>query len=77
MQNRTTKDQFMLRLPDGWREALKNRAGKNRRSLNSEILAALECVLDGQAAGEEIGVTAPAASSNNTALQGGASINHG
>lgn len=77
MQQRTLKDQFMLRLPDGWRDALKNRAGRNRRSLNSEILAALECILEDQTAGVEIGVTAPAATSNNTALQGGASINNG
>ncbi|WP_435995787.1 Arc family DNA-binding protein [Rhizobium sp. LjRoot30] len=42
MQNRTLKDQFMLRLPDGWRETLKDKAERNHRSLNSEILAVLE-----------------------------------
>ncbi|CAN7202937.1 Arc family DNA-binding protein [Rhizobium sp. LjRoot30] len=32
----------MLRLPDGWRETLKDKAERNHRSLNSEILAVLE-----------------------------------
>lgn len=41
-------DQFMLRLPDGWRDTLKQLAAKNRRSMNSEILAALERVVMGE-----------------------------
>lgn len=57
------EDQFNLRLPDGWRDALKNRAARNRRSMNSEILAALESVV-GSAAGEELPTTAPAAAIN-------------
>lgn len=62
------EDKFMLRLPDGWRPALKERAARNRRSLNSEILAALESVV-GEAAGEGLAVTNPAANETD-ALQG-------
>lgn len=68
-------DQYMLRLPAGWRGTLKDLAKKNHRTLNSEILAALESVV--RAAGGEIGVQAPAASNNNTALASGASITNG
>lgn len=67
-------DQVAVRLPDGWRDAIKVRAAMNRRSMNSEILAALESVV-GAAAGGQIGVEAPAAGSNNAALAGGVSIN--
>ena len=52
-------DKFMLRMPDGWRAALKARAALNRRSLNQEILMALEGVV--KAAGVEFGDRAPAA----------------
>lgn len=41
-QNRTLKDQYMLRLPDGMRERIKLAAEFNRRSMNSEIVATLE-----------------------------------
>lgn len=53
-------DKFMIRLPNGWRDAIKARAARNRRSMNSEILAALEGVV-GEAAGEGFADTAPAA----------------
>lgn len=35
-------DKFMLRLPDGMREALKRDAIVNKRSMNAEIVARLE-----------------------------------
>lgn len=35
-------DQFVMRLPDGWRDAIKNAAKASRRSMNAEILAAIE-----------------------------------
>ncbi len=35
-------DKFMLRLPDGMRDRLKNEAARNNRSLNAEIIARLE-----------------------------------
>jgi plasmid stability protein len=40
--NRKMNDRYMLRLPDGWREKLKTVAARNRRSMNQEILGALE-----------------------------------
>lgn len=39
---RKMNDKYMLRLPDGWRDNLKLVAAKNRRSMNQEILGALE-----------------------------------
>lgn len=45
MEHRHIKDKFMLRLPDGWRAAIKERAARNRRSMNQEVLAALESVV--------------------------------
>ncbi|MFC3628207.1 Arc family DNA-binding protein [Paracoccus angustae] len=53
-------DKFMLRLPDGWREAIKARAAINRRTMTQEILTALESVV-GEAAGGKLGGEAPAA----------------
>ncbi len=44
-------DRVNIRLPDGWRDAIKARAAANRRSMNQEILAALEGVV-GAAAGD-------------------------
>lgn len=41
-QNRTLQDKFMLRLPDGMRERLKEAAAANNRSMNAEIVATLE-----------------------------------
>ncbi len=37
-----TSDKMMLRLPDGWRDAIKVMAAKRRRSMNSEILEMIE-----------------------------------
>jgi len=39
-------DQFQLRLPDGMRDRLKTRAENNGRSMNTEIVACIEAVLD-------------------------------
>lgn len=36
------QDKYVLRLPDGMREAVKQLAETNRRSMNAEIIAALE-----------------------------------
>lgn len=35
-------DQFVVRLPDGMRERIKQSAEKNNRSMNAEIVATLE-----------------------------------
>lgn len=40
------KDKVMLRLPDGWRTALKVSAARNERSLNAEILFRLKPTLE-------------------------------
>ncbi len=63
--------QFNLRLPDGWRDAIKARAVRNHRSMNSEILAALESVVGEAATGEGLGNQAPAAAGHTAALPGG------
>ncbi|WP_170162113.1 Arc family DNA-binding protein [Paracoccus siganidrum] len=39
-------EKVMLRLPDGWRRALKIAAAMNDRSLNSEILQRLRPTID-------------------------------
>lgn len=66
MQNRKLEEQFIVRMPPGWRDAIKIRAARNRRSMNSEILAALESVV-GAAAGGSFGDQAPAAESEAAA----------
>lgn len=38
----TKQDQFVLRFPDGMRDAIKSAAGENGRSMNAEIVARLE-----------------------------------
>lgn len=38
-------DKVLLRLPDGWRDAIKAEAAKSRRAMNSEILAAIEVAM--------------------------------
>lgn len=45
-----TQDKFMLRLPEGMRGDLKEKAGKERRSMNSEIILALEAWLSAEKA---------------------------
>lgn len=41
-QNRSWNDRYMLRLPDGMRDRIKRAAKFNRRSMNAEIVSALE-----------------------------------
>jgi predicted HicB family RNase H-like nuclease len=38
-------DQFMLRLPPGWRDIVREEAKKSHRSMNSEILSAIETAM--------------------------------
>lgn len=76
MQNRTLKDAYMLRLPDGWRASIKATAAQNRRSMNQEILIALGGAF-GLATGADFGEATPAAGNDNAALAGGASITNG
>lgn len=42
-------DKFMLRFPDGMRDAVAERAKANGRSMNSEIIQILEDALSGKA----------------------------
>ena len=39
---RRLADQFMLRMPDGMRELVRERAEANRRSMNAEIIFQIE-----------------------------------
>ncbi|HBW6271092.1 TPA: Arc family DNA-binding protein, partial [Klebsiella pneumoniae] len=39
-------DKFMLRFPDGMRDAIAERAKRNGRSMNSEIIQIIEDVLE-------------------------------
>jgi hypothetical protein len=41
-------DKFMLRFPDGMRDAIAERAKQNGRSMNSEIVQILQDALDGR-----------------------------
>ncbi|MCT8353937.1 Arc family DNA-binding protein [Photorhabdus kayaii] len=43
----SAQDKFMLRLPDGMREAIAERAKENGRSMNSEIVQILQDTLYG------------------------------
>ncbi|UFS67753.1 Arc family DNA-binding protein [Paracoccus denitrificans] len=45
MQKRQLEDKFMMRLPDGWRDAIKMEAKRSHRSMNAEILAAIEVAM--------------------------------
>lgn len=38
-------DKYMLRLPDGWREQIKTESKKAHRSMNAEIVAAIEVAM--------------------------------
>lgn len=40
-------DGFMLRMPDGMRDQIKENAAKNRRSMNAEIITILETAMGG------------------------------
>lgn len=74
-----TDTQFNLRLPDGMRSRIAERAKSNMRSANSEIVMILASALGDEsrpATGREFGDTIPAAGSNDTACQGGP-ITHG
>ena len=37
-----TADKFMLRLPEGWRDKIKAEAKKAHRTMNAEVLMAIE-----------------------------------
>lgn len=45
MTTHRDSDKFMLRLPDGWREKIKEEAARNHRSMNAEIKAGIETAM--------------------------------
>lgn len=45
MQTNRDSDKFMLRLPIGWRGTVKEEARKAHRSMNAEIVAAIETAM--------------------------------
>ncbi|CAB4324928.1 Arc family DNA-binding protein [Brucella sp. 191011898] len=69
-------EHFRLRIPAQTKKWIRDQARENMRSMTAEILFILNERMNG-ATGEGLRNSAPVASSNNTALQGGASINHG
>ncbi|MFG6599390.1 MULTISPECIES: Arc family DNA-binding protein [unclassified Sulfitobacter] len=38
-------DRFIIRLPDGWRDTIKTEAAKSHRTMNAEIIAAIETAM--------------------------------
>lgn len=74
---RQSYDQYVLRFPDGLRPALKERAARNRRSLNAEMILILERALEGETAAGASPEKANPAACNTAARQGGGIINHG
>jgi len=48
-----TADKYILRLPDGWRTALKTAAVRNGRSLNSEIIQRLKQTVEPEVDAEQ------------------------
>lgn len=45
MPNRKLNDAYTLRLPEGWRAAIKAMAAENERSMNAEIIFHLRKVI--------------------------------
>lgn len=45
-RNPQTQDKFVVRLPDGMRERLKAMAAERHRSMNAEIVAAIESAIE-------------------------------
>ena len=38
-------DRYIIRLPDGWRDVIKAEAQRSHRSMNAEIIAAIEIAM--------------------------------
>lgn len=56
-------DKFMMRLPDGWRGMIKDEARKNHRTMNAEILSAIELAMRVKGVHLESGIAAEKAAS--------------
>ena len=71
-----TADKYVMRLPDGLRDRIKEIAKANRRSMNAEIVLVLERAFGAEtAATGEILADSPVAALNTTARQGSDIIN--
>lgn len=68
------QDQYVVRFPDGLRDKIKALAKANRRSMNAEIVLALEGRVQ-MAAGEVVEAKNPAAIEQNAALTSGIPTN--
>ncbi|WP_442907486.1 Arc family DNA-binding protein [Kaistia sp. MMO-174] len=67
-------DKIMVRLPNGLRTRLAVAAKANYRSVNAEVVSVLQRLYGAtEATGEGLDAQIPAASSDTTALHGGAS----
>lgn len=51
-------DKYIVRLPDGMRDRIRERAAANRRSMNAEIVHYLDCALGAQEAKDPASVGA-------------------
>ena len=40
-----SNDKYVVRFPDGWRDVIKGEASKAHRSMNAEIIAAIETAM--------------------------------
>jgi hypothetical protein len=45
MSQHQNNDRYIVRLPDGWRDRIKEEARKAHRSMNAEIVAAIEIAM--------------------------------
>lgn len=66
-------DKYVVRFPDGMRDQIKALAKANRRSMNAEIIVALEARME-MTAGHVASETDPAVIEQNAALPGGLPI---
>ncbi|WP_416347232.1 Arc family DNA-binding protein [Castellaniella sp.] len=64
---RRVEDKYVIRLPDGMRDQIKALAKVNRRSMNAEIIIAIEARMEATAGGGPR-KAAPAAADPNTAV---------
>lgn len=62
------QDKFNLRLPDGMKDAIAERAKANGRSMNSEIIQMLQYAIDNDAYMNNLAATADAEIENNPTL---------
>lgn len=72
-------DRFLVRLPEGMRDRIREAAIAAHRSMNSEIIYQLGRIYGPgeEAAGQGSKANSPAASSNRSGLASAGNVNHG